>query len=183
MKTKSGKTKGLLFAFDLLEVGSFGVKEEEKKMTRYVYKQDAGHQNSLSIHIDTMSRASDIRVGIYEMTVLKKITGTENFLALPDETKNCQLEPLENIKRRRYAEEAVKECGCVPWALSSVLPEQVGRGWDTPHISRSRPPATAPRTAPTAGLALMLTPPAAETPVLGSMLILMFARTTPKRNL
>jgi hypothetical protein len=56
------------------------------------------------------------------MTDLKKITGTDNYLALPDEAKGCQIEPEDKCRSRRLKE----RCGCVPWALSFVLADQVG---------------------------------------------------------
>ena len=91
-----------------------------------MYPESSNEENTFSVHINTLSRVSDARPGLYAMTDIKKITGTESFLALPDETKDCQLEPEDECKRRRYAEEAQKLCACVPWVLGRTLPEQVG---------------------------------------------------------
>jgi hypothetical protein len=124
-KTESGKKKGILFAVDLTKDRIYGGKEE-KKSRRFVYPDSSNDENTFSVHINTLSRISDTRPGLYDMTDMKKMTGTESFLALPDETKDCQLEPQADCKRRRYAEEAQKLCSCVPWVLGHALPEQVG---------------------------------------------------------
>jgi hypothetical protein len=159
-ETKSGKRKGIFLAVDISEDGIFG-EEEEKDWKKFLYTEDPIDQNSMSIHINTISRISDTRVGIYELAVLKKMTGTESFLALPDNLKGCQVESQEDCKRRRYSEEAQKQCGCVPWVLGSVLPEQVGIGQDTAYTYSTRLPATAARMAQNAGLELTRTPSAA----------------------
>ena len=124
-KTESGKKKGIFFAVDLTKDRIYGGKEG-KKSNRFLYPDSSIDENTFSVHINTLSRVSDTRPGLYVMTVMKKMTGTESFLALPDETKDCQLEPQDECKRRRYAEEAQKLCACVPWVLGRALPEQVG---------------------------------------------------------
>ena len=59
------------------------------------------------------------------MESLKVMSATENFLAMPDKVKRCQIEAQEDCKSRRYVEEVQKECGCIPWMLSSVAHDQV----------------------------------------------------------
>jgi hypothetical protein len=124
-KTESGKNKGILIAVDLTNDRIYGGKQG--KTNKWLVDPDSSDdQNTFAIHINTLSRLSDTRPGLYVMTDIKKMTGTENFLALPEETKDCQLEPEDECMRRKHAKEAEKQCDCVPWILSSVLPDQVG---------------------------------------------------------
>ena len=150
MKTEPGKHNAIFFAVDFKPVQLFGNNEIRNENLNYLYsKSSIGEQ--LNIHINTLSRISDTRPGLYVMTVMKKMTGTESFLALPDETKGCQLEPQDECKKRLYAEEARKQCGCVPWSLSTLLPEQVGTEINNKlHIPRTGLQATAALTAPPA---------------------------------
>ena len=77
------------------------------------------------IHISTLARYSDYKPGIYLMSALKEMKGTDSFLALPDETKACQIETLEVCQTRKYLEKVRSECGCIPWSLSSALIKKV----------------------------------------------------------
>ena len=58
------------------------------------------------------------------MSVLKKMTGTEDFFALPDETKGCQIDSEDECVRKKYRQELINECGCVPWPLKQI--DEVG---------------------------------------------------------
>ena len=80
--------------------------------------------NRVTLHMLTSHCHDDARPGKYAMKSLKVMAATENFLAMPDDVKKCQIEVKEDCKSRRYVEEVQKECGCIPWALSSAaLPE------------------------------------------------------------
>ena len=50
------------------------------------------------------------------MNALKRMTGTENFLELPDKKKNCIVHKREDCQSKVYLEQ-VKKCGCRLWAL------------------------------------------------------------------
>ena len=78
-------------------------------------------EHSPRIVVNTLESISDFRAGRYGLSALKKMTGTESFLDLPDETKMCDIEPLEKCRARKYIEEVQAQCDCVPWALSSAL--------------------------------------------------------------
>ena len=108
-KTEPGKQDGIFFAIDLNDVNLHGNKVERDDGKHMYSKSLNGHQPQ--IYINTLSRISDTRAGLYVMTVMKKMTGTESFLALPDKTKGCQLEPQDECEKRMYAEEARKQCG------------------------------------------------------------------------
>ena len=59
------------------------------------------------------------------MSVLKKMTGTDTFLELPDSAKNCKTETFEECHAVRYVAEVQKQCGSLPWGLNSTLTQQV----------------------------------------------------------
>jgi hypothetical protein len=71
--------------------------------------------------MNTLDRFSGFKEGSYAMSSLKNILVTDNFMNLPDDTKYCQEEAYEDCHTQRY----LKQCGCVPWALSWPLAHQV----------------------------------------------------------
>ena len=58
------------------------------------------------------------------MFALKKMTGTDTFLELPD-AKKCKTETFDECHVVRYIPEVQKQCGCLPWGLNSTLAQQV----------------------------------------------------------
>ena len=58
------------------------------------------------------------------MSVLKKMTGTEDFFALPDEIKECQIDSEDECERNKYIQELINECGCVQRPLKQA--DEVG---------------------------------------------------------
>ena len=81
--------------------------------------------NTATIHLSTLDRFSDTKPGVYAMTSLKKMTGTDTFLDLPEKIKDCQIEDQEQCYSRRYIEEVQNQCNCLPWALKASLPQKV----------------------------------------------------------
>ena len=80
---------------------------------------------SSSIHLNNLVKYTDSRAGLYKMSVLKKMTGTEGFLGLADATKGCQIEDQTKCERRKYLEEGQRRCGCLPWTLSPAITSEV----------------------------------------------------------
>ena len=80
---------------------------------------------SSMIYLNTLSSFTAFKAGSYALTALKKMTGTEIFLKLNDEEKKCTVERFEDCQAKRYIGRVQKECGCVPWALSSALVTKV----------------------------------------------------------
>jgi hypothetical protein len=127
-ETTPGKGNGVLFAIDLgMSIEADDSKSNARMDQKWFLNTKNSQGKGISIHINTMSRISDSRPGTYVMNALKKMTGTDAFLALPDETKDCQIEPEDKCRTRRYIEEVQRQCGCVPWALNIALAEQVSR--------------------------------------------------------
>ena len=80
---------------------------------------------SSSIHLNNLVKYTDSRAGLYKMSVLKKMTGTEGFLGLADITKGCQIEDQTKCERRKYLEEGQRRCGCLPWTLAPAVSSEV----------------------------------------------------------
>ena len=81
--------------------------------------------NSISIHLNNLVRYTDARPGVYKLSQLKKMSGSDGFLGLPMETRQCQTEEQEKCKTRSFVEALQERCGCVPWSLRSVIESQV----------------------------------------------------------
>ena len=80
---------------------------------------------SSSIHLNNLVKYTDSRAGLYKMSVLKKMTGTEGFLGLADITKGCQIEDQTKCEQRKYLEEGQRRCGCLPWTLAPAVSSEV----------------------------------------------------------
>ena len=79
-----------------------------------VYKKNG---ESVTIHLSLLQEYTDVRAGVYGLTGLKKLTGTESFLNLPDDDKKCQVGNQETCRNDDFIEKVKTECGCVPWSL------------------------------------------------------------------
>ena len=82
-------------------------------------------QLSTSIHLNNLVKYTDSRPGLYKMSVLKKMTGTEGFLGLGDAKKGCQIEAQSDCETRKYLEKVQKSCGCLPWSLGPAIASEV----------------------------------------------------------
>ena len=80
---------------------------------------------SSTIHLHNLVKYTDSRAGLYKMSGLKKMTGTDGFLALSDKKKGCQIEDQRECEQRKYQEEVEKRCGCLPWTLVPAVASEV----------------------------------------------------------
>ena len=124
LESKSGRGKGLLLAIDngisiepTLNQNTAAKSSKSKEFIRTELKSTG---NRARLHILTSHRHDDSRPGKYKMKSLKVMTATDNFLAMPDDVKGCQIEAKEDCRSFRYVEEVQKMCGCIPWSLGSV---------------------------------------------------------------
>ena len=93
-KAKQGKGYGLWLLMDP------GTKILAKDYNRWSEKEEDGFVSTreviptgyMSYNIDTLTRYSDSRDGMYILSALKRKTVTEDFLGLPDSTTGCQNE-------------------------------------------------------------------------------------------
>ena len=108
-KTKSGKANGL---FLLLDPFPYRPNITEENVLRFKDK-------SFKIHIHTLAQFTTFGPGSYEMSALKKMTGTATFMQLPEENRMCSVnvQNREDCQTQKYLEEVETECNCIPWAL------------------------------------------------------------------
>ena len=87
-----------------------------------VETQDLSTSGVAEIHINTLAPFYGDGPGDYVISSLKKMTGTKNFLALPDNEKRCQIEDFVECKNRNFFAEGKHLCGnCIPWILQMAL--------------------------------------------------------------
>ena len=120
-KTKEWKTKpnlenGLLLIIDP-EVSLVGQSNGQISGSNDKPQNDSDIFGGVFFH--TLSHFYDVRAGTYILQSLKKMTGTTNFLQLPNNKKECQIEIYEECVQRRFKENVLKTCGCVPWSMAS----------------------------------------------------------------
>ena len=75
--------------------------------------------DSAKVQINTLSPYTGFGGGIYTMTVVKKMTAKDDFLAMSSKDRHCETETFEDCRTRNLLE----ECGCAPW---EVQDDQVG---------------------------------------------------------
>ena len=123
-ETKSGLKNGLLL---LIDPGRLEPRQKPKTIAPEKFlslnldpltMQSSGI-SSARIYLNTLASFTDFREGKYAMSSLKQMAGTESFIDLPEEKRDCQVQSFETCQALRYVEEVQKTCGCIPWALSS----------------------------------------------------------------
>ena len=65
------------------------------------------------VHISTLSPFIGFGGGVYKMSVIKRMTANEDFLKMPLEDRQCEVELYEDRRTRKLLE----ECKCVPWEM------------------------------------------------------------------
>ena len=68
---------------------------------------------SAKIHINTLSQTINYGGGSYKMTMVKRMTAKPDFLEMPIEDRQCEVEELEACRTRKL----LAECDCVPVEL------------------------------------------------------------------
>ena len=116
--TREEQTHGLTLILDL------GMDTTEKvenikvdRIGSLSLKTNSLKKGSPRIYIDTLAPFSDFREGKYSLHAVKEMTGTENFMKLPENVKNCSVEPFELCRVEKYMNTIEKECNCIPWTL------------------------------------------------------------------
>ena len=60
--------------------------------------------------------------GSYEISAVKKIIATEEFLTLDEDIRGCQMkETFESCTTRQYLDNVQNQCNCVPYALMKSI--------------------------------------------------------------
>ena len=112
-ETKAGLENGLMLVLDP-GASTYGMTSVEK-----------GKEDVARIYLNTLASFTDSREGSYSMSSLKRMTGTDSFMKLSDEVKNCQTESFEDCSQKRFIKTVQDQCDCIPWALSSALQQKV----------------------------------------------------------
>ena len=128
MVSKAGRGKGLLLAID----NGISVEPQQDKdiieiKKGFIRTELVSTGKRARLHILTSHVYEDSRPGVYTMRNLKQMSGTDNFLAMADDVKKCQIEREEDCRGRLYLQEVQKTCGCLPWSLSPHVTEQVDK--------------------------------------------------------
>ena len=101
-KAKRGKGYGLWL---LMDPGTKILAEDydsnQEEDVGYVSTREVIPTNYISYNINTLTRYSDSRAGMYILSALKRKTVTEDFLGLPDSTTGCQNE-AEDLCRSNH---------------------------------------------------------------------------------
>ena len=79
-----------------------------------------GDKRPARVYLNTLAKITASKAGSYNLFGLKRLTGTNGFMAAPDEIKECQVETYYDCYVRNFMMEVQNKCGCVPWVLSSV---------------------------------------------------------------
>ena len=122
---KSGLKYGLVLIIDPIEKEQKRETKTRDDITSLNFESIQYSGSSAKIHLNTLAGFTGYRAGSYAMLGLKKMTGTDSFMELPDSTKKCKTETFEECNVVRYITEVQKQCGCLPWGLNSTLTRQV----------------------------------------------------------
>ena len=68
-------------------------------------------KKNAKIQINTLSPFVGFGGGSYEMSVVKRITASDDFLKMPLKDRNCEVELYEDCRNKKL----IKECDCMPW--------------------------------------------------------------------
>ena len=82
-------------------------------------------KSSASFFVHTIAQFKGSGPGSYVMTAVKKMVGTDAYLDLSDEKKQCQQEVFETCVQRHLVTKAKERCGCLPWTMESVREHEV----------------------------------------------------------
>ena len=122
MSGSQGKDGGLLLVLDMNEDRSISLgsstthKAENFKILRQNDMDQETAKVSPKIHIHLLTPSARFGGGSYKMTSVKNVKGTEAFLNMPENERQCVQERSEECQNR----ELLKHCNCVPWELQSV---------------------------------------------------------------
>ena len=131
-----GKGSGMMMLIDINKEKSMGANILQRKNNSKLFDRDvyfgtdgSSNENMAIIHIDTLAQYTGYGPGDYALTSIKQMTGTDNFLAWPENKRQCALETYKDCQTKVLLEDTVN-CGCTPFQL---LPA-VGNTSEQVHI-------------------------------------------------
>ena len=66
--------------------------------------------------------------GEYNLDALTEITVTDSFLGLPKKDRECDVESYHDCTTRKYRDNVLEKCGCLPLNIRQSESEQVSFG-------------------------------------------------------
>ena len=108
-KTKTGRANGL---FLLLDPNPYQLNITEENVP-------SSKDQSFKVIVHTLAQFTTYGSGSYAMSALKKMTGTNSFLQLPEEDKMCFVHDREDCQTQKYLKQVHTKCKCIPWALKT----------------------------------------------------------------
>ena len=128
-RTKQGERFGIVVALDSIplipdpELLQSHVPVGQEKNTWDL--DELATRNEAEVYIPTLNRFRGIGQGHFSLTGLKIITATKKFLDRRGSSGGCSLKSFDDCHRGAFLGALAKDCGCIPFSLSSGLPQQV----------------------------------------------------------
>ena len=101
-KSIDGQQNSLVIVLD--QPSGFGLSGKEKSLA--------------TIHLDRIGGYTKNKDGKYHMTALKKMTGTDAFMALSNSEKRCQADSYQDCRTRHFFAAVEQECNCIPFKFA-----------------------------------------------------------------
>ena len=115
-----GKKNELMILLDYNEDRSFQALSDMNKTNLYSNRTinfdtavESIQGSSAKVQINTLSPYIGFGRGSYQITDVKRMTATDDFLKMPLKDRNCEVEFYEDCRTRKLLE----GCNCVPWEL------------------------------------------------------------------
>ena len=87
--------------------------EFSRKILNFDTSVEGLQATSSKVQINTLSPYIHVGGGTFTMTLVKKMTGKPDFLDMPPEKRECEVELYDDCRTRKL----IRECNCVPWEL------------------------------------------------------------------
>ena len=121
VKSGAGKRNGLLLVID----PGFADQDDDDEVARDVnvevktlnLEETREDTKEPKIYLNTLDGYTTFQKGSIAMSALKKMTGTDNYIA--NKNKDCSVETFEDCQARRFLVEVENQCACVPWSLAA----------------------------------------------------------------
>ena len=121
-----GANNGFLLLLDPMIGTPLNLAFEEKENRNMVLSKGLHHDKKFAeFHLGTLSPHTSSKNGTHILNSLKRVTGSESFLAQSEERKGCSNEEFEVCQSRRYLIAVEQQCGCVPWLATLLLEHKV----------------------------------------------------------
>ena len=120
---RQGEDHGLVLFIDANDERMVDVGDEGDEINQ-VFEANihaADDKNDVKIYISTLEPFTGYGSGDYELSSVKEIATTVDYLSLPESVRGCQAR--YSTLECREEQDRVKEdmCGCLPFSLSSLL--------------------------------------------------------------